>query len=86
MVTVKAGETYGDGFPLTIFQPRSVVTQGTPAADYGEVCTLEALPEFRSYAGALASSGYYVPKNWIWNMHLSPAVYAAKNRGLLKSR
>ena len=82
MVTIKAGETYGDGFPLTIFQPRSVVTRGTPAADYGEVCTLEALPEFQAYATALAASGYYVPKNWIWNMHVSPSARAAANRNL----
>jgi len=74
MTTVKEGESYGDGFPLTVFQPRSIY-QGAalsshfkPCARYGDVCTLEDLADFRAYADALKASGYYVPKNWIWGV------------------
>jgi len=52
METAKDGDQYGDGFPLTVFQPR----------------TLEDLEDFKSYAQALKASGYYVPKNWIWGV------------------
>lgn len=74
MTTIKEGESYGDGFPLTVFQPRSLY-QGAalgghfkPCARYGDVCTLEDLEDFRVYARALKESGYYVPKNWIWGV------------------
>jgi hypothetical protein len=72
MVTMKDGESYGDGFPLTVFQPRDLVARNTPVAEYGEVCTIEALSEFQVYAMKLAESGYYVPKNWVWQMHTPP--------------
>ncbi|OJU03469.1 MAG: hypothetical protein BGN83_00145 [Rhizobium sp. 63-7] len=76
MVTKKDGEEYGDGFPLTVFQPLALQKAGKPASRYGDVCTLETLQEFQAYAMALAGSGYYVPKNWVWNMHVSPAARA----------
>lgn len=72
MLTVKPGDSYGDGFPLTVFQPSSLYS-GNAAADeriqvarYRDVCTLESLTEFEAYAAALKESGFYVPKNWIW--------------------
>lgn len=68
MLTVKEGDSYGDGFPLTVFQPSRVVETDQPAAWYGTVCTLETLEEFRTYASVLAASGYYVPRSWVWNM------------------
>ncbi len=77
MVTLKDGEAYGDGFPLTVFQPRKLFQTDTLVRRYGDVCTLETLADFQEYAVALAGSGYYVPKNWIWNMYVSPAVRAA---------
>lgn len=72
MLTIKAGETYGDGFPLTVFQPSALGAMrhrdgsAMAIAGYGPVCTLETLAEFRQYATALIEAGYYVPKNWIW--------------------
>lgn len=72
MVTMKDGEAYGDGFPLTVFQPRSLTAKATPVADYGTVCTIESLTEFKAYAIRLAEAGYYVPKNWVWGMHTPP--------------
>ncbi len=85
MVTIKDGEAYGDGFPLTIFQPPRLVASGKPAAQYGAVCTLENLPEFKVYAMDLAASGYYVPRNWIWGMHVPPSAYAERNRNLVSA-
>lgn len=63
MVTKKDGEQFGDGFPLTVFQPRTLNVHG-----YERVCTLESLPEFKDYARALKDAGIYVPKNWIWGV------------------
>jgi len=74
MTTIQEGESYGDGFPLTVFQPRSIYSGVAPSthfktcARYGDVCTLEDLEDFKAYAGALKASGYYVPKNWIWGV------------------
>jgi hypothetical protein len=71
MVTKKDGEAYGDGFPLTVFQPPNLYAGegfGLPTARYGDVCTLESLLDFRDYATALKGAGYYVPRNWIWGV------------------
>jgi hypothetical protein len=74
MVTMKDGEVYGDGFPLTVFQPRRLVDSRSVVAGYDTVCTLENLQEFQAYALLLAEAGYYVPRNWIWLMHSRPKV------------
>jgi hypothetical protein len=67
MVTKKDGESYGDGFPLTCFQPAPV--DRLPAmAQYGAVCTIENLLEFKQYAQALKNAGFYIPKNWVWGV------------------
>jgi hypothetical protein len=63
MVTMKDGEKYGDGFPLTGFQPSRIANR-----KFGDVCTVETLIEFREYAADLYRAGFYVPRNWIWNM------------------
>ncbi|HEX4112875.1 MAG TPA: anthrax toxin-like adenylyl cyclase domain-containing protein [Stellaceae bacterium] len=76
MVTMKDGEAYGDGFPLTVFQPRRLAVGPSTVARYGEVCTIECLAEFQVYARELAESGYYVPKNWVWQMHAPPRAHA----------
>ncbi|HEX5438300.1 MAG TPA: hypothetical protein VFW98_14185, partial [Gemmatimonadaceae bacterium] len=68
MVTIKAGEAYGDGFPFTVFQPAALCRGGVATARYGAVCTIETLQEFRQYAADLADAGYFVPKNWVWGM------------------
>ena len=65
MVTKKDGESYGDGFPLTCFQP-SPLDRAPEMSRYGSVCTIEDLLEFKEYAQALQKAGFYVPKNWIW--------------------
>ena len=67
MITKKDGEQYGDGFPLTVFQPASLLRNASTLR-YTQVCTLESLEEFKVYAKALAEAGYYVPKNWIWGI------------------
>jgi hypothetical protein len=56
-------EADNDGFPLTAFHPK-------PVGRYGEVCTIENMAEFREYAADLNSAGYFVPKNWTWNMSI----------------
>ena len=67
MVTKKDGEQFGDGFPLTVFQPRANGSSFNMPGYY-RVCTLENLQEFKAYANALKNAGYFVPKNWIWGM------------------
>src|SRR5262249_12722055 len=57
MVTKKDGEQYGDGFPLTVFQPESLSRvwsngKSMAAAGYGDVCTIETLNEFKDYVAA----------------------------------
>lgn len=72
MTTMKDGDQYGDGFPLTVFQPstlysgRALSSRWRSVARYGDVCTLETLAEFNAYTAALRQSDYYVPRNWIW--------------------
>lgn len=71
-MTPQPGDRYGDGFPLTVFQPLSLSTgQG---ARYGDVCTLESMGELQAYAEALRTAGFYLPKNWVWGLR---APYAA---------
>jgi hypothetical protein len=60
----------GDGFPLTVFQPRALLAPDSPVRVYEDVCTLETMPEFRQYATLLNMAGYYVPKNWTWGMSI----------------
>jgi hypothetical protein len=60
----------GDGFPLTVFQPRALLGPNSPVRMYQDVCTLESMPEFKTYATALNSAGYYVPRNWTWGMSI----------------
>jgi len=67
MVTAKDGEQYGDGFPLTVFQP-AALSRKPSTAPYTQVCTLESLFEFKAYAKSLKEAGYFVPKNWIWGI------------------
>ena len=70
-----------EGFPLTVFQPMTLYAgKGFDliTARYGDVCTLETFPEFKGYAAALHKAGFYVPKNWVWNM---PSVWADKRAG-----
>ncbi len=67
MVTRKDGDDYGDGFPLTVFQPKRLGA-ATSVAKYGEVCTLENLMEFHDYAADLYRANFYVPRNWIWKL------------------
>ena len=52
-----------DGFPLTGFHPRHL-------GRYADVCTIENMTDFRDYAAALNSAGFFVPKNWSWNMSI----------------
>jgi hypothetical protein len=66
MLTKKDGENFGDGFPLTVFQPRAARADGKPASIDSDVCTLETYDEFVAYVDALSKSGFWVPKNWAW--------------------
>lgn len=68
MLTKKDGEQYGDGFPLTVFQPTNLTTGGKPTTRYGTVCTLENLHEFKLYAADLKAAGFFVPKSMLWGV------------------
>jgi hypothetical protein len=65
MRTKKDGDKFGDGFPMTCFHPSRLVNGG-----YFEnaVCTVETLDEFKIYAQKVKEAGFYMPKNWIWNI------------------
>lgn len=66
-------EAKGDGFPLTAFHPPSALVGPNSLAKYGEVCTIERMSEFRVYAADVHKAGYYIPKNWSWNMSIRDA-------------
>ena len=71
-------ERGNEGFPLTVFQPLALYAgkgAGLPTARYNDICTLETFAEFKDYAAALHTAGFYVPKNWVWNM---PSIWAGK--------
>jgi hypothetical protein len=72
MITKKDGESFGDGFPLTGFQPRELELHPATAR-YGDAFTLETRDEFREYADALKAAGYHVPKSWSWELDVSDA-------------
>jgi len=65
MLTPKDGDKFGDGFPMTAFHPARMVGAGY---FQDQVCTIETLAEFRDYAAEVKNAGFYMPKNWIWNM------------------
>jgi hypothetical protein len=67
MQTMKDGESHGDGFPLTVFQPKRLCGVAS-TQKYSDVCTLENLMEFHDYAADLYRANFYVPRNWIWKM------------------
>jgi len=60
----------GDGLPLTVFQPRSLVGGKSPTRRYTDVATLDTLQEFKDYALLLNAAGYFVPRNWTWGMSI----------------
>jgi hypothetical protein len=63
----------GDAFPLTVFQPDSLLG-GTVVSNYLAVSTLETLAEFKAYALLLHAAGYYVPRSWTWGMSIRDRV------------
>ena len=70
-----------EGFPLTVFQPKTLYANTgskLKTASYSDVCTLVTFAEFKTYAAALHDAGFYVPRNWAWNM---PSVWAGKKAG-----
>ncbi|MFT5707845.1 MAG: hypothetical protein ACI9ES_002146 [Oceanospirillaceae bacterium] len=60
----------GEGFPLTVFQPKQLLTESSPTRTYMRVSTLETYAEFKEYAVQLNKSGYFVPRNWTWGMSI----------------
>lgn len=60
----------GEGLPLTAFQPGRLFRGHTQVSSYQDVCTLETLDEFKTYAFRLHQAGYFVPRNWTWGMSL----------------
>jgi hypothetical protein len=65
MRTKKDGDKFGDGFPMTSFHPERIVNGGY---FQNQVCTIETLDEFQIYAQKVKEAGFYMPKNWIWNI------------------
>ena len=59
----------GEAFPLTIFQPQSLL-KDEDLAKYETVSTLVNIDQFRTYAKELHKGGYYLPRNWTWGMSI----------------
>lgn len=57
-----------DGFPMTAFHPKQLKSK-SPWLSY-DVVTLENMAEFKSYAEALHTAGFFVPRNWTWGMSI----------------
>lgn len=72
MLTMKDGDHYGDGFPLTVFQPQSLCADRKVTSVYTEVCTLTNYADLRSYLRDLTAAGYYVPRHWAWEIDSTP--------------
>ena len=63
----------GEAFPLTVFQPASLLA-GTGVSYYSTVSTLLTLGEFKAYALLLQAAGFYVPRSWTWGMSIRDGV------------
>jgi len=72
MLTKKDGEAYGDGFPLTLFQPNTLCDDSKATSIYTDVCTLENYSELQGYIATLTQAGFYVPRNWAWQTDNTP--------------
>ena len=68
----------GDGVPLTAFHPGGGGRARGALARYGDVCTLDTLAEFRTYAQALHNAGYMLPRHWSWGMSIRDRVAAGE--------
>lgn len=79
MLTMKDGEVFGDGFPLTAFHPPAFGDSASPASLFGEVCTIETFEEFGTYCTVLRGMGFYMPKNWAWELTKSVGASRAVN-------
>ena len=53
----------GEGLPITGFHPRML-------GMYDEIVTITSFGAFENYANAMHQAGFYVPKNWTWNMSI----------------
>jgi hypothetical protein len=60
----------GEGYPLTVFQPRNLLSGSSPTKKYTSVATLDTHDEFRRYAVLLNEAGFFVPRNWTWGMSI----------------
>ncbi|WP_141667977.1 MULTISPECIES: anthrax toxin-like adenylyl cyclase domain-containing protein [unclassified Burkholderia] len=60
----------GEGFPITVFQPRFLQEASSSTQKYRDVSTLETLSEFEKYVELVNKMGYFVPRNWTWGMSI----------------
>lgn len=73
---------YGDGFPLTVFQPNSPdIRKSGRLAISGQcqVFTIDTLDELLCYYDVLNQEGWYIPRNQAWGIgHLRDLVVAPR--------
>jgi hypothetical protein len=62
-----------DGFPLTVFLPERLDGAG-PFAGWGGVATLEKMADFKACAASLKAAGFFLPRNWTWEMSIRDQV------------
>jgi hypothetical protein len=60
----------GDGFPLTIFMPQSLIDSNQALRPYSQVSTLLTMKEFRELAPLLNDAGIFLPRNQTWGMSI----------------
>ena len=53
----------GEGLPVTGFHP-------APIAGFDSVVTITTFSDFKAYVQEVHAAGFYVPKNWTWNLSI----------------
>lgn len=67
----QADQIYGDGFPITIFQPNTPHINESPYINIRgneKVATLDNLEQLLKYYRAIFERGWYVPRNQAWGI------------------
>jgi hypothetical protein len=64
----------GDGFPLTVFMPQSLIDSNPALRPYSQVSTLLTMTEFRELASLLNGAGIFLPRNQTWGMSIRDRV------------
>ncbi|MEE2902438.1 MAG: anthrax toxin-like adenylyl cyclase domain-containing protein [Myxococcota bacterium] len=82
-------QTYGDGFPITIFQPSTPDINDSPYINIRgneKVATLDNLEQLLIYYRAIFARGWYVPRNQAWGIGPLESPSVLEDRKEIKNR